>query len=293
MATQDGSGVAEECLSLVRAGSAILGDAYVGGGGTLQLSIMGVLPFIVGLLGGLPVVARELEERTAHTAWWLDASRTRWLARQILPIGLLLGTVVVLAAAAATPVADDWVRWGHGGASDLIGQHGPLAVVRAFAAFGMGLGVGALLGRTTPAWIFSIALLIAILLALGQAREAWISRLPLEIIATYSDATERWTVIPGAEARSWGWIAPGGRFVNRQEARQLATEAGVPPANPDDLQDTPAAIWLGEHGSAEVPLGVTDEMAMGWAPYDGLAFGVVGCVTVAGTFILINRRRPT
>jgi len=33
-----------------------------------------------------------------------------------------------------------------------------------------------------------------------------------------------------------------GVLISKEDARQLATDAGVPPADPDDVQDTPAAI---------------------------------------------------
>lgn len=291
-AMQDASGLEEDCLALLRAGSTILGEIYVGGEGTLQLSLMGVLPFVIGLLGGLPIVATELEERTAQTAWWLNPSRPRWLIRQIAPIGLLLAIVVGLASVVATPVSEAYVDWGLGAASELIGQHGPLLMLRAFAAFGIALAVGALLGRMLPGFIFSVAVVLAVLMLIGQAREAWTSQLPLTPLATRSTETGQWMIIPGGQVRSFGFISPDGRFLTRQEARQQATEAGIPPAAPGDEQDIPAALWLGENGYFEVPLGVSDEEAMGWATYDGLAFAIVGCAALAGAFVIVNRRRP-
>jgi len=41
-----------------------------------------------------------------------------------------------------------------------------------------------------------------------------------------------------------------------------------------------------------VSLGVTDQMTLGWTPFDGLTFGVVGMMGIAGTIMLVNRRRP-
>jgi len=35
------------------------------------------------------------------------------------------------------------------------------------------------------------------------------------------------------------------------------------------------------------------EMALGWAPYDALAFVIVGVASIAGTIPMVNRRRPT
>lgn len=82
-ASEDGGDLEAECFRLARAGTEILGTAFVNSGGILQLSIMGLLPFVVGVFGGIPVVARELEDRTAQTAWWLNGSRVRWLLQRL------------------------------------------------------------------------------------------------------------------------------------------------------------------------------------------------------------------
>jgi hypothetical protein len=282
-----------ECLSLVQAGVGILGSTYLSGEGSLPLSVMGALPFLLGLLGGVPIVAQEVEARTAQTAWSLNGSRIRWLARQVAPIAIVLGAAMILAAGVAVPVADLWVRWGFGGAASVIGLHGPLAVVRAFGAFGVGLAVGALLGRTLPAFLFGVALTFAILFAAGQARETWLARLPPNIITEQSSETGEWNPIPGSVPTSWGWLTPAGDLLSKEAARKVASDAGVPPADPNDVQDTPAGVWLEEHGYTEVSLGVTEEMAMGWAPYDGLIFGLLGLVSLGATVVLVNRRRPT
>jgi hypothetical protein len=291
-ASQDGSGIGEGCLSLVRTGIGILGSTYLSGEGSLPLSVMGALPFLLGLLGGVPIVAQEVEARTAQTAWSLNGSRVRWLARQVAPIAVVLGAAMTFAAVAAVPVGEDWVRWGYGGASQLIGLEGPLAVVRAFGAFGVGLAVGALLGRTLPAFIFGVALALALLYATGQARETWLSSMEPQPIFTYSAETGEYNGIPGAVPTDWGWLTPNGELLSKEEARRIATQAGVPPAEPDDVQDTPASTWLAEHGYMGVSLGVTDEMALGWAPYDGITFGLVGLIGIGSAIVLVNRRRP-
>ncbi len=128
--------------------------------------------------------------------------------------------------------------------------------------------------------------------ALGQARATWLATMEPQPIVAYSAETGEYEGIPGAVATDWGCFAPDGALISKEEARQRATDAGVPPAAPDDVQDTPAAIWLDEHGYTGVSLGVTDDMALGWAPFDGLTFGVVGVLGIAGATVLVNRRRP-
>jgi len=192
----------------------------------------------------------------------------------------------------AIPVGDIWVNWGHGGAASLIGLHGPLAMVRAFGAFGVGLAVGALLGKTLPAFIFGAVLSFAVLFAAGSIHDAWLRSLPRTVVAEYSRETGEYNGIPGSVATGWAWVTPAGDLISADAARQLASEAGVPPPDPNDVQDTAAGVWLEEHGYVELPTGVTDKQALGWAPYDGIIFGLVGVVSLGGTIVLVNRRRP-
>lgn len=56
------------------------------------------MPLVLGLFLGVPVVAREIEARTAPVAWALDPGRGRWLVQRVLPVllvavifGLLIG----------------------------------------------------------------------------------------------------------------------------------------------------------------------------------------------------------
>ncbi len=291
LASRDGSDVVADCLTMVGRGQEIIGDTYLTGEGTVALSIMGALPFLAGLLGGVPIVSRELEARTAQTAWSLNPSRSRWLGRQLAPVVVLLGLPMVFAALVATPVGEDWVRWGRGGWSDLIGLQGPLVVVRAFGAFGIGLAVGAFLGRTLPAFVVGLALSLALLLGLNLARDAWLAGLPQEVIGPTSVGAVDPTPL-GAKPTAIGWVAPGGAILSREEARQLATDAGVPSPDPHDEQDTPAGMWLETHGYFAVPLGVTDASALGWAPYDGVAFMMVGLGGLGATLFLVHRQRP-
>lgn len=292
LASQDGFSAGQECFALVREGSGILGETFLTGEGTIAVSVMGVLPFLLGLVGGVPIVARELEGRTAQTAWSLSASRVRWLAHQLVPIATVLGAVMILAALAAGPVADASVAWGRG-ASSLIGLHGPLAVARAFAAFGLGLMLGALLGRALPALFLGIAVSVVLLFAVGILRDTWTAGMEPGVIAEISTETGELSGDPRAITTGWGVVSPDGTVLTSDEAREIATSAGVPPAPPDDVQDLPALAWYEENGYVLLPIGVSDEMALGWAPYDGLIFGMVGALSVAATFVIVNQRRPT
>lgn len=131
---------------------------------------------------------------------------------------------------------------------------------------------------------------MVMVLAMG-ARDAWLARLPLEPLWERSAVTNQWEWTGGVP-RAVAWGGPGGEVLTTAQARQLATVAGVPPAEPDDPYDTPAAEWLNENGYVEITLGTTDDAAAGWGPYDGSIFAVLGSVGVATTFAVVRRRRP-
>ena len=290
-ASEDGSNLDAECARLVGAGAEILGETYLNAGGILQGSIMGLLPFIVGLLAGLPIVARELEDRTAQTAWWLNPSRNRWLRQRLGPVVLVLSVAIGAAAVVASMVADDWLRWYGPEQSRMLGTHGPLVVARTFGAFGLGLAAGALLGRTFPAFLVSVAVLVLLMIGALQVHDEYLAQLPLEPLWERSSATGEWESTGGVpQAVAWG--GPRGEILTPAEARQAATDAGVPPAEPDDPYDTLAEEWLNQNGYVEISLGTTDGAAASWGLYDGILFAILGGAGVAATFVIVSRRRP-
>ena len=279
------------CQSLLRQGAEILGETYLTGEGTLAVSVMGLLPFLVGLLLGVPIVASELEARTAQTAWSLSGDRTRWLVRQLVPIALVVGPAVVFAAVAAALVVPSAVAWGRPEPS-LIGLSGPLTIVRTFAAFGLGLATGAMARRHLPALMIAAALSICLLIGSGVLHDRWLSSLPAEQMAQATSADEEPETVAGMLPTGWAVLTPDGRLLTSQEGRAIATGAGVPPAGEFDSQDTPALEWYTAHGYRLVPVGVRVEVAMGWAPIEAILFSGAGFASVAVTILRIRRLRP-
>jgi hypothetical protein len=283
----DGPEGAGACVGPMHAWGEILG---VEGG--LVFSVMKYLPFGIGLLAGVPIVARELEARTAQTAWSLSGSRLRWLFGQLAPILFLLGVTVTFAALAASVLEVNNLAWGGYGYFD-IGLHGPLIVARAFGAFGIGLLVGALLGRTLPAFVLSAALTLALTVVVGDVREKWLASLDSVVIAETSAggdgvATDR---LAKMVQTGWGWRAPDGVRLSFDES--LARVPRKIFEHDDPVQYADSSAWLDSHGYAYLEFGVTDETAMGWAPYDALAFSLIGAASLAGTIVVVNRRRPS
>lgn len=145
------------------------------------MAAMAVLPFAAGVLLGVSLVAREVEQRTASIAWSLAPSRRRWfLARFGLLAAILAGLLAVpaigasLLESARTPWLESAVSFND------YALRGPLVVSRGLVAFGAAVLAGAVLGRVLPAVIVGGAsgILAWNLLALGLPFGQPIERLP-------------------------------------------------------------------------------------------------------------------
>ena len=287
LARADGPDGAGACVGPMHAWGEILG---VEGG--LIFGTMKYLPFAVGLLGGVPIVARELEARTAQTAWSLSGSRLRWLIRQVAPILVVLGVTVTFAALAAGVLEANRQAWGEF-TFQYLEEYGPLVVFRAFGAFGIGLLIGGLLGRTLPALVLGAALSLALVFAVGNVRDKWFAGLDPVVIGETSTAGG--TVVTDPLARvvqtGWGWRSPDG--IQLSFAEGLARVPREIFEHDDPLQYPDSSAWLDSHGYASLALGVTDEIARGWARYDALAFSLVGIASIGAAIVVVNRRRPT
>jgi hypothetical protein len=240
------------------------------------------LPFVIGALVGVPIVAGEIEGRTTGMAWSLNPSRTRWLTRQVVPVALVTGLAVLLAAVAAEVIEHDHEAW-SGGYLDVVhvGHYGLGLVARAFGVFGIGLGIGALLGRQLPAFLLSVALGLGFLTGLTGVRDAWFASHETHVLgAEYGVATD------------WAWRTPGGVVLSKESASAL-----VPPdlvaQDEGQVQPVHAATWLEEHGYTEVSVGISMDVAMDWAPYEAMAFAMLGVGSIGVAIWLVNRRRPS
>jgi hypothetical protein len=131
-------------------------------------------PFAMGLILGVPLVSREVELRTAGMAWTLSRSRAWWLASRVLflvivMVALLLVVAVVgeMLASAVFPNLhmDRDFSW--------YGRRGGLLVVRGLLSLGIGVLVGAVLGRLLPALLVAVAASVLIFAAISLGMDRW------------------------------------------------------------------------------------------------------------------------
>ena len=118
-----------------------------------------LLGFPVGLIVGIPLVARDIEHGTAQLAWTLGRSRPRWLLSRIA-----FGVLAVVALLAGLAVLTDVLGAAMRPDADLSrsfhfeGNRGVIIVARGILALGIGVLVGAILGRQLPALLLGLIL---------------------------------------------------------------------------------------------------------------------------------------
>lgn len=275
-AGMDGAGA---CTGPMRAWGTILADA-----GDSFRQFNEFLPFVLGALVGVPIVAGEIEARTASIAWSLSPSRIRWLIRQVVPVALVTGLGLSVAAVAAGVIEHDHETWG-GGYRDVvhIGHYGYGLVARAFGAFGIALALGALLGRQLPSFLLAVPLALGFLTGLTEVRNAWFASHEAHVFETRELPNGEIEQVAYGVATDWAWRTPDGVVISKEDAVAL-----VPAERLDQYEG-----WLEERGYLGVSIGISTDVAFGWAPLEAGAYTLLGLGSIVVGAWLVNRRRPS
>jgi ABC-type transport system involved in multi-copper enzyme maturation permease subunit len=133
-------------------------------------AVVMVLPALIGLFWGAPLIARELEAGTHRLVWNQSITRTRWLAVKLGLTGLAAMTAAGLGSLAVTwwssPIdktaAGDFPRM----EPLLFDARGIVPIGYAAFAFALGVTVGMLVRRTLPAMAITLAVFVAVQIAM-------------------------------------------------------------------------------------------------------------------------------
>jgi hypothetical protein len=266
---------------------------------------LGLVGPIVGLILGVPIVAREVELRTTSLAWSLTPHRGRWLLSRLLPM---------LALAVAGFVVLGWVGSGLFEAMEVgpvspslteVASQGPTLVARGLMALGIAVLAGAVIGRTMPAFLVAAIAVIAWSLfgvptvqqSMFADRAVWTkdenaSRDGIGPLG-YLQGGEFDTSKPGVDGE------PGARFDYEAFNRQQVEMCGQPP---EDDEDHESAEWRTWQACAEqmqypedmywynvVPASTYPDFELMELAVDG----AIGGVAFLLTFPVVARRRPS
>jgi hypothetical protein len=123
-----------------------------------------VVPGIIGLFWGAPLVAHELEARTFRLAWTQSVTRTRWVAVKIACVGLasmaVAGLLSLMVTWWSSPL--DRANLNVFGTFD---QRDIVPIGYAAFAFVLAVTAGVLIRRTLPAMATTLALFVFVRIA--------------------------------------------------------------------------------------------------------------------------------
>jgi ABC-type transport system involved in multi-copper enzyme maturation permease subunit len=125
-------------------------------------SVALIMPGLIGVLVGAPLIARELEYGTWRLAWSQSVPRARWLA---VKLALVTGGLIVLGAAMTAVIT--WYRapmdrlTGHF-LHNIYDFEGPVLTAYILCAFGFAVLAGLLIRRSIPAMVAAFIAWLAV-----------------------------------------------------------------------------------------------------------------------------------
>lgn len=135
----------------------------------LANAIMYVVPALVGIFWGAPLIARELETGTHRLAWNQSVTRTRWLATKLAVVGAVTAATTGLLSWAVT----SWAHHIDHATGDrirplLYGARGVVPIGYAVFALALGVTLGMLIRRTVPAMAATLAVYVVAVAAMPE-----------------------------------------------------------------------------------------------------------------------------
>jgi hypothetical protein len=187
-----------------------------------------VLAGLVAVFWGAPMLSREYEQRTYLVAWGQDVSPGRWLgSRAALLTGAALLLAVPLAAVSWLLVRAMRVSgvWGNVGPYQTLELWPPIPVMHALFGLALGAAIGAVLRRTLLAMGTTLAVFVAVRLAIATTVLRWLP--PERMVIGVGDAV---ALPSGAAQVSSGYLDGAGNPITPSVVcgdRQCLAEHGV------------------------------------------------------------------
>jgi hypothetical protein len=255
-----------------------------------------VLPVVLGVLWGAPLVAHELETRTSDFAWAQSVTRMRWLT---VKVGwLLLATVV---CGGVITVLTTW--WSgpdnalHASAFDPghFDTQGIVPIGYAVFAMALGIAAGTVARRTLPA----IAVALGGFIGLRLVISAFLRQHYMTAVTTYYNVTgsvtpsgQAWVLAEGAVSNTGQFVSTGwGDLYPALPAacQRVFNQSQSAPSKSGGSLNTVFSC-MQAHGWRGV---ITYQPANRYWPFQGIETAIyvlLAAALIAVTFVLIRRR---
>jgi hypothetical protein len=214
--------------------------------GWLEFLIL-VVPAVVGLFWGAPLVARELETGTYRLAWTQSVTRTRWLVVKLTVVGVGAMAVSGLLSLAVTwwfSPFDRLARYQFG----TFDQRDIVAIGYAALAFAVGVTAGVLIRRTLPAMAVTLVVFVTARLSFASwirpnllAARHLATRLDAQSMSFFSSNGGPLQLEPGRPNLPGAWVLStrivdaGGHTLSPTVAAHACPRLGIglPPPPPE------------------------------------------------------------
>jgi ABC-type transport system involved in multi-copper enzyme maturation permease subunit len=161
------AGCGSNCTNAI---DSFLQDVRSGTSGTvydLAVYTMYLVPALIGIFWGAPLIAREVESGTHRLAWNQSVTRTRWL---VIKLGIIGGASVATVGVLSWAITS-WAHRIDEANGDRIkpliyGARGVVPISYALFAFVLGVTAGMLIRRTVPAMAATLAVYIGAVAAM-------------------------------------------------------------------------------------------------------------------------------
>ncbi|MEU5987765.1 ABC transporter permease subunit [Spirillospora sp. NPDC047418] len=199
------------------------------------VAIVTILPALIGIFWGAPLIARELESGTHRLAWNQSITRTRWLA---VKLGLV-GLAAMAAAALAVRAVDWWAGPLDEAVADrfpriapvAFGVHGIVPIGYAAFAFALGVTASVLTRRTLPAMAITLAVFVAVQVAMPVWIRAHLIPPETTTVAITSKNMSQMTLDQGSKVMTvQTGAAPGAWTLTNHTVDASGREAALPGA---------------------------------------------------------------
>jgi hypothetical protein len=254
-----------------------------------------LVPVMLGMLWGAPLVAYEFEARTSDFAWTQSVTRTRWLT---LKAGWLL-----LAAAACGGVIAALTTWWSGPANALSasafdpGQFDTQGIVPiGYAVFAMALGIaaGTVARRTLPAIAVVLGGFIGLRLVISNVlRPHYMTAVTTyyQVTGSFTPPGQAWVLAQGGVSRTGVTVAQG--WGNLYPALPASCQRLLnlsPTSGKSGATGNPVFACMQAHGWRGF---ATYQPADRYWPFQGIETGIyvlLAAALIAVTFAIVRKR---
>ncbi|HEV8560471.1 MAG TPA: ABC transporter permease subunit [Actinophytocola sp.] len=261
------------------------------------LALMYVVPALIGIFWGAPLIARELEAGTHRLAWNQSVTRTRWLATKLTIVGGASAASVGLLSWAVTSWAHHIDHANANRITPLVyGARGVVPIGYALFAFVVGVTMGMLIRRTVPAMAATLAIYIAAVVSMPLWIRAHLA--PVRHTTTPLDLSriQDLMIKPRGAMEVVSGVIPHGAWVLTNTSITTTGQLFTGPANPQYCGENQGATaclnWVGSLGLRQ---DLTYQPASHFWPLQFTETGIflAAAVLLAGFCFWWTRRRLT